>query len=72
MKGLKIVNPLSYKGTLEPISTVLRALAGQENCDDEPYNQLMVAADYIDALEYKISWYEERIKDFKQEMKKEK
>ena len=46
-----IVNPLSPSRVLEPIQTVLRVLASQNNCDGDPYDQMMEAADYIDRLE---------------------
>ena len=46
---MKIVNPLT--GNEEPIRSVLRSLAGQENCDGEPYDQMQAAADYIEELE---------------------
>lgn len=38
-------------GKDESIQSVLRALASQENCDGEPYSQMIAAADYIDTLE---------------------
>lgn len=47
---MKIDNPLN-PGVKQPIQTVLRLLAAQENCDGEPYDQLIQAADYIDLLE---------------------
>jgi hypothetical protein len=49
-----IRNPLSVKGIKEPIQTVLRVLASQNNCDGEPYDQMQIAANYIDQLERKI------------------
>jgi hypothetical protein len=48
---MKIVNPLSVKGTKENIQTVLHVLAGGNNCDGHPYDQMVIAADYIDTLE---------------------
>ena len=33
------------------ISTVLHAMAAQENCDGEPYDTMIIAADYIKVLE---------------------
>ena len=56
MKKL-IVNPLSVGKKKEPIQSVLRALAGQNNCDGEPYDQMQEAADYIDKLEKKLREY---------------
>lgn len=34
-----------------PVQTVLRDLASQENCNGEPYDQMITAAEYIDELE---------------------
>lgn len=50
-----IINPLSPTENIEPIQTVLRALAGQDNCDGEPYDQIQIAADYIDTVETEIA-----------------
>lgn len=36
------------------IKAVLIGLASQENCDGEPYDQLMQAANYINQLENKV------------------
>lgn len=47
--GYMLENPLS--GQKESIQATLRSLAGQENCDGEPYDQMMQAAEYIDKLE---------------------
>ena len=44
-----IVHPLRFP--LAPIQQVLRDLAAQENCDGEPYDQMILAANYIDELE---------------------
>ena len=51
---MKIVDPLSVKGNKTHISTVLIGLASQENCDGEPYDQMMLAAEYICKLESKL------------------
>lgn len=51
---MEIINPLSPKKTKEHISTVLHALAGQNGCDGEPYDQMQIAADYILILEKQI------------------
>lgn len=37
------------------IATVLRSLASQENCDGEPYDEMMQAADYIRELQAKLA-----------------
>lgn len=50
-----IVNPLSPTMKEEKIQTVLYALAGQNNCDGEPYDQMQAAADYINDLENEIN-----------------
>lgn len=51
---MKIKHPLRYQDDLVPVQQVLRDLAAQENCDGEPYDQMMLAADYIDRLESQI------------------
>ena len=45
----KILNPLNNE--MEPIQSVLYALAGQEGCDGDPYDQVQEAAEYINELE---------------------
>ena len=52
----KIKHPLT--GKMTPITTVLKDLAGQENCDGEPYDQMMEAAHYIDKLLELVTSYE--------------
>ena len=49
-----IKHPLRVRDIPAPIQTVLRDLAGQEGCDGEPYDQMMLAADYIDHLEKSV------------------
>ena len=49
-----IHHPLRVRDIPAPIQTVLRDLAGQEGADGEPYDQMMEAADYIDALEREL------------------
>lgn len=49
-----IKNPLSPSSRWEAISTVLRALAGQEGCDGEPYDQMMEAAEELDRLDAEV------------------
>lgn len=46
---MKIDHPLSQ--VKQPIQVVLRALAAQEGCDGEPFNEMQLAAEYIDRLE---------------------
>lgn len=60
---MKIINPLSPKKKKEHISTVLFALAGQNGCDGEPYDQMQVAAGYILELEAKIKLSAEILQD---------
>ena len=50
----RIHHPLRVRDIPAPIQTVLRDLAGQDGCDGEPYDQMMEAADYIDALERRL------------------
>ena len=45
------VDPLALDTTPRPIAEVLRHLASQEGCDGEPYDQMMIAAAAIEALE---------------------
>jgi len=49
IKGKIVTSPI-HRNPL-PIQTVLRDIAGQENCDGMPYGQMVIAADYIDGLE---------------------
>lgn len=49
---MKIDNPIGFKR--QHISTVLAQLAAQENCDGEPYDQMILAAQYIVKLERRI------------------
>ena len=49
-----MINPLTNKD--EKITSVLRSLVSQENCDGEPYDQMMAAAQHIDALNEALSW----------------
>lgn len=53
MNTCKIQHPL--RPGLYSIQQVLRDLAAQENCDGEPYDQMMLAASYIDMLEALIN-----------------
>ena len=50
---MEIKHPLKWN-ELYPIQTVLMDLAGQENCDGEPYDQIMEASEYISELEGKL------------------
>ena len=47
-----VFNPLTGKDA--PIAQVLRDLASQENCDGEPYDQMIQAADYIQNVQRKF------------------
>lgn len=51
----KIKHPLGRTDELVPIQYVLTSLASQENCDGEPYDEMVIAADYIDELEEMIN-----------------
>lgn len=48
------------RGLPYPITTVLRDLASQENCDGEPYDVMIAAADEIDRLNGEIRALEEK------------
>lgn len=52
---MKIVNPLSVNQTKEHISSVLFALAGQNDCDGSPYDQMQIAGEYIIELEKQLA-----------------
>ena len=49
-----MINPLT--GKEEKIVSVLRSLAGQENCDGVPYDQMQDAAQALDALIEALGW----------------
>jgi hypothetical protein len=55
---MKINNPLT--GKLDHICVVLHMLSSQESCDGDPYDQLVIAADYIEQLEKQISDLQEK------------
>jgi len=57
-----IKNPLAVNDTKADLSSVLRALASQENCDGEPYDQMMEAADEIDQLTARVAELEEAVR----------
>lgn len=46
-------NPLAHIDKPMTIQSVLRILASREGCDGEPWDQMIQAADRIDALESK-------------------
>ena len=50
VKGGFYLDPTGY-ATPQPIHAVLSRQASQENCDGEPYDAMMFAADYIKRLE---------------------
>lgn len=56
---MKIINPLSVKKELMDIQDVLITLASQNNCDGYPYDQMMVAAEYITTIEQRAKALEE-------------
>jgi hypothetical protein len=60
-----IMNPLSPTGVKQPIQSVLRALASQENCDGDPYDQMIEAAGYIDQLEQTVGRCIEMLENFR-------
>lgn len=62
---MKVIHPLH--GSMYPIQRVLRDLAAQENCDGEPYDQMIQAADHIDDLEQRLDFYRELINQLKGE-----
>jgi hypothetical protein len=49
-----IKHPLNIEKRMYPIQDVLRDLANQEHGDGVPYDQMVMAADYIDSLENTI------------------
>ncbi len=46
-----VKHPLNIEKKKYPIQDVLRDLASQEHGGGVPYDQMVIAADYIDALE---------------------
>jgi len=48
-----------FKDKMIPISDVLAALASQENCDGEPWDEMQEAAEYIDFLETIVNYVEQ-------------
>ena len=50
---MNIKHPLKWN-ELYPIQTVLMDLASQENCDGEPYDQMVEASEYISELVGKL------------------
>lgn len=48
---MKIFDPLDVNGRHRDIASVLMGIAGQENCNGEPYDQIQQAAEYIRILE---------------------
>lgn len=58
---MKVIHPLH--GSMYPIQTVLRDLAAQENCDGEPYDQMIQAADYIDDLESRMEFLRGKLRE---------
>lgn len=55
---MKVIHPI--KNGMYPIQMVLRDLASQENCDGEPYDQMIQAADHIDDLEVRLEFFREK------------
>jgi hypothetical protein len=51
-----------HGGRPMPIRTVLLALAGQENCDGSPYDEMIQAAEYIAELEAENAALRQRTK----------
>jgi hypothetical protein len=48
---VNIKHPLQNTKSLYDIKVVLKDLASQENCDGEPYDQILQAVEYIASLE---------------------
>lgn len=55
---MKVIHPI--KNGMHPIQHVLRDLANQENCDGDPYDQMIQAADYIDDLEERLEFFRDK------------
>lgn len=45
----------------QPIRVRLLDLAGQENCDGEPFDTMVEAAEHIRTLEAKVAWMQDEI-----------
>lgn len=61
---MKVIHPLH--GSMYPIQRVLRDLASQENCDGDPYDQMIQAADYIDDLETRLEFLRGKLREFQE------
>lgn len=60
---MEIKHPLKWN-KLYPIQIVLMDLASQENCDGEPYDQMMEASEYISELERRVKNLEDIVRIF--------
>jgi len=57
MSRLKIYNPLTQKELTEDnIASCLFDMAGQENCDGDPYDQMQFAGEIILDQQLRIKW----------------
>lgn len=61
---MKITNPLGFRK--QHISVVLHQLSAQENCDGEPYDQMVLAAGYIEHLESALTQIKQHIEYYNQ------
>lgn len=50
----RTLDPMSPSGQHRHIAHILMAMASQENCDGEPYDQMQFAAEYIQFLERRL------------------
>lgn len=63
---MKVIHPLTRR--MASIQHVLRDLASQENCDGDPYDQMIKAAEHIDDLESRLDFYREQLRICKEWM----
>ena len=64
---MNIVNPIAVNGAKQPIQSVLRILAGN-GPDGFPYDQMVVAAGYIDRLDAELAAKDARIAELESEL----
>lgn len=57
----KMVISQHHRGISVPLWVLLSDFASQENCDDEEYDMMQLASDYIKELEDTVTRYEEYV-----------
>lgn len=70
IKMQKLIKSEHHRGHMVPLSVVLSDLASQEGCDGEPYDQMMMASEYIDELENIIHQYTKMVAEINTKLDK--